>query len=64
MNRGALEQLLLIVMSTSLCLKCVKLRHNIPTLSRVNPILRGHNTQVTGSHLVWILDYVTIPSVY
>jgi len=54
MDRGALEQLLM-AMSIS-CLKCVKLRHNMPTLSRVNPILSGRNTQVTGSHLVWILD--------
>lgn len=33
----------------------VKLKHNILTLSRVNPVPRGCNTQVTGSRLVWIV---------
>lgn len=41
-----------------ICLKCVKLRHNMPALSRINPILRGCNTQMTGPRLVWKLGWL------
>lgn len=44
-------------MLISLFLKCVKLRHNTLTLSKVNPVIRVHNTQVTGFHCVWVLGY-------
>lgn len=57
MARGSLEQLLLTSLLISLFLKCVKLRHNTLSLSKVNPVIRVHNTQVTGFHCVWVLGH-------
>lgn len=57
MAREAPEQLLLIVMLISLFLKCVKLKHNTLTLSKVNLVIRVHNIQVRGFHCVGVLGY-------
>lgn len=57
MAREAPEQLLLIVMLISLFLKCVKLKHNTLTLSKVNLVIRVHNIQVRGFHCVRVLGY-------